>query len=168
MPARDTRGRRRRIHLAFSIGFAFAASLATSAFGATTITAPALSAPGKITWDALGAPTIQASNDNDAAFLQGYAHAQYRFFEMDLTRRAVSGTLAALVGPSQLANDVQARTLGLRRAAEKTYYALSDDMRGWLAAYAAGVNFWLLTNQLPPEYGALDLTHADAYRTSDQ
>jgi penicillin amidase len=167
MPARATRGRSARIHLSFSIGLAFAASLATSAFGATTITAPGLSAPGKITWDALGAPTIQAASDNDAAFLQGYAHAQYRFFEMDLTRRAVSGTLAALVGPSQLANDVQARTLGLRRAAEKTYYALSDDMRGWLAAYSAGVNFWLATNQLPPEYGALDLTHADAWTPVD-
>ena len=126
-----------------------------------------MSAPGKITYDALGMPTIQAASDNDAAFLQGYAHAQYRFFEMDLTRRSVSGTLAALVGPSQLANDVQARTLGLRRAAEKTWLALSDDMRGWLTAYANGVNFWLANNPLPPEYGALDLTQADPWTPVD-
>ena len=167
MSARAQRGRSGRIPLAISIGLVLAASLTSPAFGATTVTAPALSAPGKITYDALGTPTIQAATDNDAAFLQGYAHAQYRFFEMDLTRRAVSGTLAALVGPSQLANDVQARTLGLRRAAEKTYIALSDDMRGWLSAYVAGVNFWLATNPLPLEYGALDLTHADAWTPVD-
>jgi penicillin amidase len=160
-------GRRGRLRLAFSVSVALVAAFPSAHAATTTITAPALSAPGKITYDAAGAPTIQASSDNDAAFLQGYAHAQYRFFEMDLTRRAVSGNLAALVGPSQLANDVQARTLGLRRAAERTWIALSDDMRGWLSAYAAGVNFWLATNALPPEYGALDLTRADAWTPVD-
>ncbi|NCT66052.1 MAG: penicillin acylase family protein [Rhodanobacteraceae bacterium] len=134
---------------------------------AQTLVAPGLGASGSITYDARGMPTIQASSDNDVAFLQGYAHAQYRFFEMDLTRRQVSGTLAALVGPSQLANDVQARTLGLRRAAEKTWLAMSDDMRGWLAAYAAGVNYWLATNPLPPEYTVLDITHADPWTPVD-
>ncbi len=134
---------------------------------AQTVTAPGLAAPGKISYDAHGMPTIQAGSDNDAAFLQGYAHAQYRFFQMDLTRRQVSGTLAALVGPSQLANDVQARTLGLRRAAERSWAAMSDDTRSWISAYAAGVNQWLTTNPLPPEYGALDLTAADAWTPVD-
>src|SRR5262249_3767592 len=82
-------------------------------------------------------------------------------------RRAVSGTLASLVGPSQLANDVQARTLGLRRAAEKTWIALSDDTRGYLSAYAAGVNFWLSTNALPLEYTALDLTKVEPWSPVD-
>lgn len=164
MSARSARRRSGRLRPFLAIGIVLGA--ATSA-DATTITAPALSAPGKITYDAQGMPTIQAASDNDVAFLQGYVHAQYRFFEMDLNRRAVGGTLAALVGPSQLANDVQARTLGLRRAAERTWLALSDDMRGWLTAYAAGVNFFLATNPLPPEYGALDLTHADAWTPVD-
>lgn len=134
---------------------------------ADTLTAPGLSGPGSISYDALGMPTIQASSDNDVAFLQGYAHAQARFFQMDLTRRQVSGTLAALVGASQLENDVQSRTLGLRRAAERSWSAMSDDSRAWLAAYAAGVNYWLATNPLPPEYGALDLTHADDWTPID-
>jgi penicillin amidase len=164
MSARAARGRIGRRSLVLSIGLALAA--ATGAHAAT-VTAPGLSAPGKITYDALGMPTIQGASDNDVAFLQGYAHAKYRFFEMDLNRRAVSGTLAALVGGSQLANDVQARTLGLRRAAERSWRAYSDDMRGWLTAYAAGVNFWLATNALPPEYGALDLAHADPWTPID-
>src|SRR6478736_7329215 len=167
MSVTAARGLSRRIRLAFSIGLALAAPGAVSLAFADTITAPGLTAPGKITYDAAGMPTIQAASDNDAAFLMGYAHARYRFFQMDLTRRSVSGTLAALVGPSQLSNDVQARTLGLRRAADKTWLALSDDMRGWLTAYANGVNFWLKNNPLPPEYGALDLTQADPWTPVD-
>src|SRR5215469_11890845 len=130
MSVRATGSRRGAMRLAFSIGVALAGAFAIPAFAATTITAPGLSAPGKITFDATGMPTIQAATDNDAYFLEGYVHAQYRFFEMDLNRRAVSGTLSALVGGSQLANDVQARTLGLRRAAERTWIALSDELRG--------------------------------------
>ena len=167
MSVSAARGLGRRIRLTVSISLALAASSAASLAFADTISAPGLSAPGKITYDAAGMPTIQAASDNDAAFLQGYAHARYRFFQMDLTRRSVSGTLAALVGSSQLGNDVQARTLGLRRAANKTWLAMSDDMRGWLTAYANGVNFWLKNNPLPPEYGALDLTHAEPWTPVD-
>lgn len=134
---------------------------------AQTLSAPPMQAPGRIVWDASGKPVIEAASDNDAAFLQGYAHAQARFFQMDLTRRSVSGTLSALVGASQLANDVQARTLGLRRAAERSWQAMSQDTRGWMAAYAAGVNHWMATNPLPAEYAALDLTRADAWTPID-
>jgi penicillin G amidase len=134
---------------------------------AQSLSAPGMTAPGRISWDAEGIPTIDASNDNDAAFLQGYAHARDRFFQMDLTRRSVSGTLAELVGASQLAADVQARNLGLRRGAVKTWAKMSDDSRGWLRAYADGVNFWLSRNPLPPEYGALQLTHAEPWTPVD-
>ncbi|MEO8011443.1 MAG: penicillin acylase family protein, partial [Dokdonella sp.] len=152
----------RRSVLAACVFFA----LATPAI-AQTLSAPGLSAPGRISYDAEGVATIDAANDNDAAFLQGYAHARDRFFQMDLTRRSVSGTLAELVGVSQLASDVQARTLGLRRGAVKTWAAMSDDTRGWLRAYSDGVNFWLSTNALPPEYAALQLTKADAWTPVD-
>lgn len=161
LPCTRRRGvKNRALSVALALAFCGAAS-------AQTLVAPAMNGPGRISYDARGMPTIQAGSDNDAAFLQGYAHAQARFFEMDLTRRSVSGTLAALVGESQLANDVQARTLGLRRAAERSWAKMSDDSRGWIAAYAAGVNYWLATNPLPPEYGALDLTRADAWTPVD-
>lgn len=150
-----------------SCAFLFSLVFVSVASPAQSLVAPQLIASGRIYYDALGMPTVQAATDNDAAFLQGYAHAENRFFQMDLSRRQVSGTLAALVGPSQLANDVQSRTLGLRRAAVKTWAAMSDDMRGWLAAYANGVNYWLATNPLPPEYAALDLTKADPWSPVD-
>ncbi|MEO6077082.1 MAG: penicillin acylase family protein [Dokdonella sp.] len=135
---------------------------------AQTLIAPGMTAPGKISYNAEGVPTISAANDNDAAFLQGYAHAKDRFYQMDFTRRAVSGTLAELVGPSALSNDIQTRTLGLRRGAERTWRALSDDMRGWMLAYSNGVNYWLANAPaLPPEYGALDLTRATPWSPVD-
>lgn len=135
---------------------------------AQTLIAPGMTAPGSISYNAEGVPTISAANDNDAAFLQGYAHAKDRFYQMDYTRRAVSGTLAELVGPAALSNDIQTRTLGLRRSAERTWRALSDDMRGWMLAYSNGVNYWLAnTATLPPEYGALDLTRATPWTPVD-
>ena len=84
-----------------------------------------------------------AATENDAAFLQGYAQARDRFFQMDFSRRGASGTVAELVGSAGLANDVQLRALGLRRAAYATYQQLSSETKGWLSAYANGVNFWL-------------------------
>ena len=109
---RASRGRGGRVILALVIGLALA-----GAANADPIKAPALKGNASIAFDQEGIPLIRASNDNDVAFLQGYAHADARFFQMDITRRAVSGTLAELVGPSVLGDDVQARTIGLRRAA---------------------------------------------------
>ena len=133
---------------------------------AATIAA-GLRAPGTITYDREGVPVIQAANDLDAAYLLGYAHARDRFFQMDYFRRVPSGTLAELLGPAALANDVQLRTLGLRRAAFASWVALGDEPRGILKAYADGVNFWLSTNPLPPEYGAIETTRALAWSPVD-
>jgi len=153
-------GRIGRVILYFSIFAALPAA-------ADTITAPGMTGPGTITYDALGMPTVQAANGNDVAFLQGYAQAKARFFEMDFDRRAASGTLAELVGQAALASDVQTRTLGLRRAAWATWQALDDDTKGWLKAYTDGVNFWLQTSQLPPEYAPLQITHAQPWSPVD-
>jgi len=152
-----------RTLLALSVWLACALPAAAQ----TTISARGLSAPGTISYDALGTPTISATTQNDVAFLQGYAQAKARFFEMDFDRRAAGGTLAELVGHAALANDVQTRTLGLRRAAWATWDELDDDTRGWLKSYSDGVNFWLQTQSLPPEYGALKLTRAEPWSPVD-
>jgi penicillin amidase len=161
----NTRGATRHLlSLAVSSALLASASLANAQ---STITVPGLSAPGTITYDREGVPVIQAANENDAAFLTGYAHARDRFWQMDFNRRGASGTVAELVGAPALANDIQTRTLGLRRAAEATWSALSADSRGWLKAYADGVNYWLSTNPLPPEYGALELTRVAPWSPVD-
>lgn len=134
---------------------------------AHAIDAPGLKAAGSISYDAQGVPTITAASDEDAAWLMGYAHARDRFFQMDLLRRSGSGTLAELVGAPGLAQDVQIRTLGLRRAAWSTWAALGDELRSQLKAYSDGVNAWAASNPLPIEYGALELTSADPWSPVD-
>ncbi len=124
-------------------------------------------APGTISYDGNGVPTITAANDEDAAWLMGYAHARDRFWQMDTLRRIGSGTFAELVGPPALANDVQLRTLGLRRAAWASWARLPDLLRAQLKSYADGVNSWLSQNPLPIEYAGLQLTSADPWSPVD-
>src|SRR5690606_5536758 len=57
-----------------------------------------------------------------------------------------------------LASDVQLRTFGLRRAAERSLPLLSRSVRNALSAYADGVNDYVKRNPLPPEYAALEIT----------
>jgi len=117
--------------------------------------------------DRFGVPHISARNDHDVYFMQGYVHAGDRFFQMDASRRQASGTLAELLGTSALPGDVQLRTLGLRRAAERSLAAYSPDVRAVLQAYADGVNAWLAQGALPPEYVALGLTQVPAWTPLD-
>ncbi len=146
-----------------AIAAAFAAAPAVS----QTIVADGLRAPAILDIDAAGVPLIRAANDYDAAYLLGYVHARDRLFQMDYTRRAASGTLAELVGSAALANDVQLRTLGLRRAAQSTWSAVDAELRGQLKSYAAGVNFYVRTHALPAEYGALELTQFEPWAPVD-
>src|SRR5262245_25447919 len=57
-----------------------------------------LSAPVTVERDSLGVPTIRAASRPDAARALGFLHAQDRFFQMDLLRRAAAGELSGLFG----------------------------------------------------------------------
>ncbi len=126
-----------------------------------------LRAAAQITRDSKGIAHLQAANRHDLYLLQGYVHAQDRFFQMDLSCRQASGTLAELLGPSALATDVEFRTIGIRRAAERSFSALSPRARAALTAYADGVNAFLGSNRLPSEDRALELTHAEPWTALD-
>lgn len=128
---------------------------------------PGLGAPGRVLRDIHGIPHIVAQSEHDLAYLQGWVHAQDRLFQMDLTRRQASGTLAELLGPAALASDVESRTIGLRRAAEASVAEVSVDTRAVLDAYAAGVNAWVASHPLPPEYGALEVTRFTPWTSVD-
>ncbi len=119
--------------------------------------------------EANGIPHVFALNTHDAWFLNGWLHAQDRFFQMDTSRRIASGTLAELLGSAALPNDVQLRTLGLRRAAEATLPAVSADGRAALDAYTAGVNAYLQAHPgvLPPEYSLLGLNSVQPWTAVD-
>ncbi|MEM6794839.1 MAG: penicillin acylase family protein [Acidobacteriota bacterium] len=145
-------------------------------FGALPAAAQNLELPGLnedalVVRDSNDVPHICARSDRDALYMLGYLHAQDRFFQMDNLRRLFSGTLAEVMGPAVLASDVQFRTLGLRRAAEASLVAYQerglDEALSFFEAYTAGINAYLASNPLPPEYGALELTQSPAWTVVD-
>ncbi len=123
-----------------------------------TIEIPCLEGEVEVILDRDGVPHIFAENDLDLFCAEGYVHARDRFFQMDLTRRQVSGDLAELVGDSALGSDIQNRTIGLRRAAERSAAVLTPNEMALLQAYADGINAYISNNPLPIEYGLLELT----------
>jgi penicillin G amidase len=127
-----------------------------------------LQAAAQVSRDTYGIAHIKATNDHDLYFMQGYVHAQDRLFQMDVNRRRASGTLAELLGPAALAGDVELRTIGIRRAAERSMAVISAQTQAALGAYAAGVNGYVATlAQLPPEYQALEITQFQPWTAVD-
>lgn len=151
--------RKRWIVVVATVGIALSLLPAqTPAASSGPVALAGLDGPVRVLRDAYGVPHVYAKSDHDAYFMVGYLHAQDRLFQMDQSRRQASGTLAELLGPSALASDVQLRTLGLRRAAAKSLAGLSPASVAMLEAYAGGVNAWVTTHPVPPEYAALELT----------
>ena len=104
------------------------------------IEAPGLAADVALERDGRGALTVTGTRRTDLAYGLGFAHAQDRFFQMDLLRRASSGELSARLGPSTVAADRQMRLHRLRAVAHSAVAAAPPEQRALLEAYAAGVN----------------------------
>ena len=128
---------------------------------------PGLHDAATIVRDSNGIPHILATNEHDLFFLQGWVHAEDRLFQMDVSRRLASGTLAEVLGITVLASDVQLRTIGLRRAAKRSLAVLSQSTLAALEAYSDGANAFMESHPLPPEYGLLDLTHVEPWSPLD-
>ena len=99
-----------------------------------------LGAPVVIERDAQGVPVVRGASRIDVARATGFLHAQERFFQMDLTRRAAAGELAALLGPPLLDTDRRLRLHRFRDRARQALAASTPGERRLLAAYAEGVN----------------------------
>ena len=101
---------------------------------------PGLQAPVTVQRDALGVVTIEAANATDAMRALGQVHAQERYFEMDLMRRAAAGELAELFGPAALETDQRMRVHRLRARTDAHLDVAMGDQAAVLQAYADGVN----------------------------
>lgn len=109
-----------------------------------------------VTTDENGVPHIEAETLEDLYTAQGYVQAQSRMIQMDLSRRQASGMLSELIGESALTTDKYFRTLGLRRAAEKSVDMYSDEALDVLQWFSNGVNAYIdeatADGTLPIEY----------------
>lgn len=122
--------------------------------------------------DAHGVPGVFAATLHDLSFGLGWACAEDRLFQMELSRRALRGELAATFGArpadtraltslfrgrSFVDVDALTRALDFRGAAEASYAITSAEGRGWVDAYAAGVNAFVASGRRPVEMLLLDL-----------
>src|SRR6201988_5561281 len=89
--------------------------------------------------DERGIPYVEAQNDEDLYFGQGYATAADRLWQMDLFRRTARGELAEVLGagPNNIAIDQDKlhRTYGLAQAAEAKLANASPLSLALLEAY---------------------------------
>lgn len=109
-----------------------------------------LSVPVQIERDNNGYTTITAKNRLDMARATGYAHAQDRFFQMDLLRRSSAGELAALFGKRALSFDQQRRVHRMRARAARVLETMTSEELALLQAYSDGVNAGLNALRAPP------------------
>ena len=102
-------------------------------------------------------PHIFAEQENDAYFVQGYLHAKFRLWQMELQTFAAGGRASEILGEKGLEHDREFRRLGMVYAAEIALQQVDNDpvIKGVYDAYTAGVNSYienLTESSLPLEY----------------
>jgi len=108
-------------------------------------------------------PHIFAEQENDAYFVQGYLHAKFRLWQMELQTFSAAGRESELAGEKRLFHDREFRRLGMVYAAEIAEKEMEKDpaIKAECDAYTAGVNAYidgLTKSTLPLEYKIVGYT----------
>ena len=116
----------------------------------------------KVHFDDFGIPHIEAENNHDLFMAFGYVHAQERLFQMEMMRRAGSGTLAEIIGQPMIKVDRTFLTLGMKEYAEASAAKLMQQkgtpMYEAIENYLAGVNHYIDHGPTPPEFSIIGIT----------
>jgi penicillin G amidase len=107
-------------------------------------------------------PHVFAEQENDAYFVQGYLHAKFRLFQMELQTYSAAGRASEVVGEIALKHDREFRRLGMVYAAEIALKEMDKSaiIKSSCDAYTAGVNEYIKTlteSTLPVEYKLLGI-----------
>jgi penicillin amidase len=124
-----------------------------------------LIAPVDIILDDRLVPYIFAENEFDAALAQGFLHAKYRMWQVDISLRDISGKLSEVLGERTLERDLETRRDGFVWAAEEhlRLYEQNPYFIKVCDAYLAGYNSViekLTYADYPLEYKLLNYTPA--------
>ena len=114
-------------------------------------------------------PYIEAKNDADLYFAQGFVTASDRLWQMDLYRRVARGETAEIFGKTTLEEDKRWRKFGFSRIADDSTQYLSLELKDALENYARGVNAFIATlnkDTLPPEFKILQYSPRE-WRVTD-
>src|SRR5215813_5669730 len=110
---------------------------------ANTMTLAGLKDRVTVRRDERGIPYIEATNDDDLYFAQGYITAGDRLWQMDIQRRAARGELAEIFGQLALNEDKRHLTYGFAKTIDETAAHLQPNLAAVLNAYAKGVNAYI-------------------------
>lgn len=118
---------------------------------------PGLKGNTKVYFDERLVPHVFADNSADAYFVQGYLHAKFRLWQMELQTFAAAGRASEIVGEKALTHDREFRRLGMVYAAENSLKMMEADAesKSVCDAYTSGVNAYinsLTSASLPLEY----------------
>ena len=102
-------------------------------------------------------PHVFAEQEDDVYFVQGYLHAKFRLWQMELQTHAAAGRASEIIGDKALTHDREFRRLGMGYAAELSLKEMEKNAatKASCDAYTAGVNAYISTlseSQLPIEY----------------
>ena len=107
-------------------------------------------------------PHVFAENDEDLYFIQGYLHAKFRLFQMDLQTKAAAGRASEIAGSVAINYDKGQRRLGMVYAAENALKEMEADPVALqsITAYSNGINAYiqsLTAATIPLEYKLLNI-----------
>jgi penicillin G amidase len=102
-------------------------------------------------------PHVFAEHETDAFFVQGYLHAKFRLWQMELQTMAAAGRASEIIGEKALTHDREFRRLGMVYGAEIALKEIESEpfTKSVCDAYTAGVNAYiagLTESSLPLEY----------------
>ncbi len=140
------------------IFFAFLSVLSIPSYPQTTTTVSGLASQVTVRRDSRGIPYIEAKNDADLYFAQGYVTASERLWQMDLMRRVARGETAEIFGQQALEGDKRWRRFGFASLTETASRNLTGEMRVAMEAYASGVNAYIASlddKTMPVEFTIL-------------
>jgi len=90
--------------------------------------------------DSSSVPHIFSNNTNDVFFGLGYAHAQDRFWQLNILRRSAQGRLSETFGQKTLQLDEFVRRLDIYNLARLSFKHQSEQTKSILTAYSNGIN----------------------------
>lgn len=126
-----------------------------------SVVACLLSMQSPLTRTEYGVPVIHAKSVDEAMMWAGYATAQDRLWQMEMSRRSSRSRLSEAFGKKYLEADRQQfQQFYTQDELQAQFDHLPKKMQAWFTAYTAGVNKFIAEGQLPPEYAQNDLKPA--------
>lgn len=123
---------------------------------------PGLEESVEVVRDPYGINHIYAQNQADLFFAQGYLAAQDRLFQFEVWRRQATGTVAEILGESELKRDIGTRLFKYRGSMTEEMQYYHEDGIEIIEAYTKGVNAYIeqvlaSPESLPIEFKALGI-----------